>query len=126
MKVIRLNESDIQRIVKRVLSEQQVKPKYDSPPEMVSRVMEVVMDIRDYVEDIQYQERKEPGQKDMDELRRLRRGKERPEKLLLSLEKQMGIPEGTILKKLMEDWKNGGHLKATSKYLEDWEENQKG
>lgn len=124
MKVIKIKESDIQRMVKRVLNEQQVKPKYDSPQEMVSRVMEIVMDIRDYVEEIRYQESKEAGQEDMDELRSLRRAKERPEKLLLSLEKQMGIPEGTILKKLMEDWKNGGHLKATSKYLEDWEENK--
>jgi len=102
MKVIRLKESDIQRMVKRVLNEQQVKPKYERG---VSDVMEIVNIIKDRLEDD--------------------RSTEREEKLLLSIEKKMGIPEGTILKNMMEDIENGdGRLSLTWKYLRDWEENK--
>ena len=117
-----INEANV-----RVLNEQQVKPKYDSPQERISFIKEIVWSIADMVDDIRYEESKEPGERDVNELRSLQYGKERAEKLVLSKEKEMGIPEGTILKNMMEDIENGdGRLTLTWKYLEDWVENQKG
>ena len=117
-----INEANV-----RVLNEQQVKPKYDSPQERISFIKEIVWSIADMVDDIRYEESKEPEERDVNELRSLQYGKERAEKLVLSKEKEMGIPEGTILKNMMEDIENGdGRLTLTWKYLEDWVENQKG
>ncbi len=119
--IIKLKEQDIHRIIKRVLNEQQVKPKYERG---VSDIMELVRKMVDRLDDIQYEEKKEKKDQDVVELRRLYNGQDRTEKLLLTIEKELGIPAGSTIQNMIEDVNKGkgSRLPLTLKFLRDWEE----